>query len=1123
MGDVRQNVMLQRFALILLAVCAAIGQEPAARQAAAEDTGRWIVVLEETPVAAQVASRAELGEQRAALVRQQIVSRQARLGRELDHLGMTMLDSTQVILNALFVRGSSQQAEAASRIPGVAAVVPATAGRRSGNAALPLVQAQKAWNTAFRGGETAGDGTRIGIIDTGIDHSHPAFNDAGFAEPAGGRLCRQSDGECDFTNRKIIAVRSYVRLLAEADDPLYTRPDDLSPRDRVGHGTAVAMLAGGVLHDSPIGTLSGVAPKAWLGSYKVFGSPGVNDVTFDFVVMKALEDALLDGMDAVTLSLGFPAVFGPNDTVGNGCTGSVQGRPCDPWIATLANVRRLGMAVIVAAGNEGDLSLNPPARNSITSPGTSPDVITVGSSGNAHRLYNFLNVESAAAPDLLRPAAILFGNGPRPAEPLTARMIDVTTLDGNGQACSSLARGSLGGAIAFVQAGGCSTRVKVNNAAQAGARAVLLMRAEGYNFLFSPGGLQYTAIPLALMGNERGKALKEFLSSQPDARVTLNPAWMEVKTTEFADVVSYFSSVGPAIGTNEIKPDLVAPGEHLYVATQRFDPAGDMFSPAGYTMAQGSSFSVGIVAGAVALSRQLFPNLGSIPESERAGVLKSSVVNTANPDLLEETPEQTYRDAFVVSMGSGLLDLDATVRSALTVSPTAVNFGALGERNFPVTRTLIFRNHDTREITVNLRAQRYVKDDDRTITITPSQFTIRANSASQQVQVVLGGLSPVPPGMYDGTIQVSANGAAAMQIPFLYMVTDGVPYNLLPLRNYDFVGQAGRRLSGGLLFKVVDKQGLPVPNVPVQWTYSSGGGDITEAYPSISNPRTDPIGIAEATTVWLGESLGEHRIEAKIPDLPAITFIGAVRLQPVIENGGVVNAASGALGNGLAPGSIVSIFGRGLSEITLASGAGNLPLSLGGISVSFDDPERKISLPGRMVAVSDGRVDVQLPWELEGLASVVTKVSLDGFTNTTTYRVPLANYGPAWWTARDPETDEVWIDARDSNGARITSSNRVRRGALVKLRANGLGPVTNLPASGEAPATELSSTLQGSISVKLGEREVPVESASLLAGAVGIYEVVVRMPEDLAAGRQVPVSVTVAGVSSPAANLPIQE
>ena len=57
-------------------------------------------------------------------------------------------------------------------------------------------------------------------------------------------------------------------------DPIYSTPDDLSPRDRQGHGTAIAMIAAGVQNAGPLATITGVAPKAFLGNYKVFGSPG---------------------------------------------------------------------------------------------------------------------------------------------------------------------------------------------------------------------------------------------------------------------------------------------------------------------------------------------------------------------------------------------------------------------------------------------------------------------------------------------------------------------------------------------------------------------------------------------------------------------------------------------------------------------------------------------------------------------------------------------------------------------------------------------------------------------------------------------------------------------------------
>jgi minor extracellular serine protease Vpr len=237
-----------------------------------------------------------------------------------------------------------------------------------------------------------------------------------------------------------------------------------------------------------------------------------------------------------------------------------------------------------------------------------------------------------------------------------------------------------------------------------------------------------------------------------------------------------------------------------------------------------------------------------------------------------------------------------------------------------------------------------------------------------------------------------------------------------------------------------------------------------------------------------------------------------------------VNAASGRLApaTGLAPGSIVSITGRGLSEFTLTAAGPGLPLSLGGISVSFDDKASGVSVPGRMLYVSDSRVDVQLPWELDGLASVQTKVSVDGFTSTTLATVPLANYSPAFWTRQDPDTGQIWVDAVDEAGNRLRAANRAVKGGLIRLYVNGLGMVDPTPASGDPASAELPSVPRGSINVQIAGRDIPVESARLLPGAVGIYEVSVRLPADLPGGPQTAV-ISAGGILSPEARLPIQD
>src|SRR5207248_693905 len=207
------------------------------------------------------------------------------------------------------------------------------------NAAVNLVNAPAAWS-AVGGTSNAGAGIRIGIIDTGIDQNHPGFQDSSLTPPAG-----FPKGDPAFTNSKVIVARSYVSLVQAGftKNPVETsRPDDTSPRDRVGHGTGIAMIAAGVQNTGPAGIIQGIAPKAFLGSYKIFGSPGVNDFTNAAAITQALTDALSDGMDVVTLSIneGDPAFNGPLDVDPdpNFCGG-----PCDVRAQAVENAAANGM------------------------------------------------------------------------------------------------------------------------------------------------------------------------------------------------------------------------------------------------------------------------------------------------------------------------------------------------------------------------------------------------------------------------------------------------------------------------------------------------------------------------------------------------------------------------------------------------------------------------------------------------------------------------------------------------------------------------------------------------------------------------------------------------------------
>ena len=283
----------------------------------AEPPQRYALVLGGAPLARQVfaapAPRAALSTPAAETKRQELLKAQNDLKTVLGQHRIAVTGSVHILANAVFVTASPDRLAELGALPGVAAVIPMPALRRKLNKALSLVNASAAW-TAAGGAANSGAGIKIAILDTGIDETHPGFQDPLLSMPAGFPVSGNAD-DATHTSNKIIAVRSFVSLLAIGDGtPEWTRPDDLSARDRVGHGTAVAMAAAGVSHQSPIGAISGVAPKAWLGNYKIFGSPGVNDSTSADVVLEALEAAFGDGMDVALVSAGdIGAVWSPTN------------------------------------------------------------------------------------------------------------------------------------------------------------------------------------------------------------------------------------------------------------------------------------------------------------------------------------------------------------------------------------------------------------------------------------------------------------------------------------------------------------------------------------------------------------------------------------------------------------------------------------------------------------------------------------------------------------------------------------------------------------------------------------------------------------------------------------------
>ncbi len=1062
--------------------------------AAPRDLDRYALILDDPPVAESLRSARELETAPARELAQRLQRRQRTLRTELRRRNIEVTGAVHLLLNAVFVRAREEQLEQLRRLPGVRAVAYMPPMRLHLTRALDLANVRAAWNR-IGGLPNAGAGVKIGVIDTGIDHEHPAFQDPSLQPPPGYPRCPPQD--CAYTNNKIIVARSYVALLAAGSAPnpaVDSRPDDLSARDRVGHGTAVAMIAAGNTVNTPSGTITGVAPRAFLGNYKIFGSPGVNDYTFSDVLITALEDALRDGMDIVTVSLGSPALYGPLDT-GIAC-GEAALQPCDVRAMAVENAVKAGMVVVVSAGNDGDVGLKFPTLTTINTPGTAPSALTVGAVTNAHVWFASVQVSGADAPSALRNIPARFGDGPRPAAPLTAPLRDVTQFQDDGRACSALPAGSLAGAIALIQRGDCTFAQKVNNAQRSGAVGVIIYQLEGQEAIFSPAGLAGTGIPAAMISNSRGKLLKSFLASNPEREVTLDPTLSALDAP--ADEVAAFSSRGPSLGENAIKPELVTVGTDLFTATQRYDPNSDIWDPSGFTAVDGTSFAGPVAAGAAALVKQQRPAL-------KPPQLKSALVNTANPQVLDDS-----QTASVTAVGAGKLDAAAALEANVAADPSTLSFGLVTQATLGSSRTLTLTNTGNSRLSLTLSVSPRVQDARARVVVSPQTLTLEAGT-SAQVAARLEGSLPAP-GAYEGFIAVQG-GARTLRIPYLYLVGDGVAFNAFPILGDGFVGVVNERIPGRLIaFKVVDRYGAPVINAPVRFRATVGGGSIEAA-----DERTDTYGIA-AARVYLGPTLGDQQFAAEVGGL-TVYFEGRARLRPLIETGGVVNAASFERGRAVAPGSYIAIFGRGLSDATRVFSTPYLPLSLAGVSVSFDVPERGISLPGRLHFVSDSQVNLQVPWELQGLNSVQIKVSI-GDISSAVYTLPLSDYAPAFFEYQEA-TGRSFIAALDENYRLIGSANPARRGRVVQLYANGLGPVNNQPPTGEVTPAQPLATTPVTPEVIIGGRPAQVLFSGLAPYIVGLYQINVVVPTDAPVGVQ-QVTVRVQGVTSKAASLPIQ-
>jgi uncharacterized protein (TIGR03437 family) len=1058
-----------RSVLFLIACCAFAQVAP----------NRYALILNDDPIAMRYKSREERDSPAAAEYRRQLEAAQSSVRAELAKRRIAVTGSSTTVLNAIFVVAPLDRVDELQNIPGVKAVVPMKRQHRNLNNATQLVNAPAAW-AVLGGVQNSGSGIKIAILDTGIDQTHPAMQDSSLQAPAGYPICTGSD--CAFTNSKVIVARSYVQMLAAGADPSNSsadsRPDDLSPRDRVGHGTACAAAAAGNMATGVV-TIHGVAPKAFLGNYKIYGSPGINDFSSDDVGIAALDDAVKDKMDIVSYSSGAPAFTGPLDT-GAAC-GQPPGTPCDPLAMAFENAVRGGVVVLAAAGNDGFSGYFYPTHNVLESPADAPDVISVGASTNSHTFKETVSAAPTTSSELQGiPGAVGDANTFYPGA-VTLPTIDVQQLGNDGFACSSLPQNSLYGMIALIERGTCTYATKVTNAQNAGASgAVIYMDITG-SPIPPKGENDGNLIPFIVIPNSSGMSLKSFLDANPASLITIDSAGMEQDNSVDENRLAGFSSVGPSVGDSLIKPDLVAPGTSIYTATQDYDPNGSLYSSTRFAALDGTSFATPIVAGAAALLKQQHPAYTPIQ-------IKSALVNTAAPKVsTDDGSSGSPIPVDVQSYGAGLLDAGAALASTIAVSPSTLSFGILA--SLPRAKQLQITNLASTSTNVTFsNSQNAGSRFSASISFDPPTLNL-ASGASGTVTITLSGTTPAP-GEYSGFIQIQGGGGT-VRIPYLLIVPDNNPGNLIQLGG-SFDGTVGTTQGPHVLaVKLVDDFGAPISGATVLYSASSGAAvqNVTE---------TDNYGIATAQAV-LGPLPGNYTFTASNSRM-SFTFIGIARTQPAITE--VQNAANGDTTLAAAPGSFISLVGVGLSDSTDHATMPRLPIAIDSAFVSFDVPSAGLSLPGHLFFVSPTQVDVQVPWELSGQTSAQVKITI-GSSPGKVMTIPILAYAPALY-----ESSPGVASALDANSKPISVTNPAQRGQLIVLYANGLGPVTNQPASGDVTPASPASTTTSEPIVMFDNQQAPISFSGLTAGTVGVYQIRLTVPPGLSPGtHQVTISI----------------